>query len=133
MPCTAPALATDSLQLPPLISNLRGLYPSFSSRKQELQEWSHSPRPRRFIVLRAFHWFVIQTLLRPPTLGQQHIAKSFHIVHDPRAFLRADIQPDPRQRLPRLGIRKSQNHSPVPPHPWRQRRHFSEHVRQLQS
>src|SRR5208283_4539027 len=114
------------------LARMRGLYPSFAGRKEELQKWRHALRPRGFVVLRAFHALVVQVAARPPTLAKKNVAKTLYVFDGPPTLARSNIQPHARQRVHGSGVRKAQNHSLVPPYRRRKRRDFPKHVRKTQ-
>ncbi len=47
--------------------------------------------PSRFVVLAAFHALVVQVAAELPAFLQEHIAELFDILHDARAFPRANV------------------------------------------
>src|SRR6266849_5934409 len=109
----------------------RGLYSGFARRIQKLQERADALRPGCFVVLRAFDAFEVQVALQLPALFEEHIAKFFDLLHDARAFARADVEPDSRTRLDGCCPGKSMNDVLVPPDGRCKRGDFSKNARML--
>src|SRR5712692_4721092 len=109
-----------------------GLYFAPPCRIQELQERSDAFRPCRFIVLSAFHAFVVQVPLELPALLHQHVAEPLDVLHDSGALPRSDVQPNSRARVRARCSSKTMHHVLIPPQRRRECRQLSKHERKLQ-
>jgi hypothetical protein len=56
-----------------------------------LQKGTDALGPSGFVVLAAFDALVVQVAAELPTFLQKHVAKSFDVLDDARAFACADV------------------------------------------
>src|SRR5882672_182674 len=100
-----------------------------SSRKQKLEEGAHALSPRGFIVFRALDALVIKVVTELPAFVEERVAQHFHVIHNARAFARANVEPDARARFGHAGLRESHDDAVIPPDRGRESGNFSERFR----
>ena len=80
-----------------------------------MQERANTLGPGGFIVFGAFDAFVMQILVEPPAFADENVAETFDVVHNARAFARANVEPDARKGFHSCRGSKPQDHALVPP------------------
>src|SRR5437660_9492977 len=100
---------------------------------QKLEERPHALGPGRFVVFGAFDALVMQVLAEPPAFLHQRVAQHFYVVHNARAFARADVEPDVRARFRHAGMCETDYDAMVPPNGGRQGRDLSKDFRHAET
>src|SRR5580700_9448575 len=110
-----------------------GLYFGLPGRIQKLKEWTDPLGPSGFVVFGAFDALVVQVAAELPAFLQKHVAKLLHVLHDPRAFARADVEPDHGKWIYVGGLCETMHYALVPPDGRGERGNPSKYLRKLET